>query len=1264
MRAFWKDVFRTMRKEKKRFAAIMLITALGITMLTGLQAACDDLRISADAFFDAQDLHDIYIQSTLGLTGEDAKALMEIEGVEKAAGFYSETVHVTLEDNTRHSAEVRTLSPTGMDCPFLLEGALPVREGEIAVTRTYLTDSGKKIGDSLTFEEDPPEEDPEEDEEEEDPDFAVEIEEEEEGPTYRAESWTITGLVVDPMDINAADGAVSFRSTAVTDYVFFVVPEAAHAALYTAVGITLSDTAPMLCYTRAYEERVREMTDLLASSLQKRREEARTQDVKTEAGEKIDAAEKDAEEAFAEAEEELSDAREDLDQGRQDLEEGRAELEEKTAEARQEIEAGRQEIRDGYKELAEGDKELDKGQKEVDQGRDRLSRSEKEIRDAEAKLRAARKELKDQEALLQDGLKELEEKEAEAAEGLALLEASEAELTAGMEQLEEGEAALAAGRQELEAKEAELEAGQAGLDEAKAQAQAGLEAAGAALSAFPEDDSLLTEEERAAKEEISRQIAMLEETLTVLAGQEEALAEGRAGLEAGRGELDAREEELAAARQELENGLQAVEAGKAEAQAGMEALAAARADLEAGREELSQAKKTLDESDAATARGRKQLEEGRRKLAAAQDKIDRGRRQAAEGRRKLADAEKDLEEGERKLEEETADAEKELAEAEEELDDGEREYQENLEKFIKAREKARKKIEDARKEVEDIEPAVWYIQTRANLSGFHNVDSDAGAIESLALVFAAMFLAVAMLISLTTVNRMVDENRGLIGTYQALGFTDPEILAKYLFFVVLACLAGGLLGDLGGYVAFPEIIFIIFKTMYQLPAYRLGFSCPLGIGGPLVFLVLITGCALWTCLSALREKPAMLMRPKAPRAGSRVLLERIDPVWQRLSFLNKVTARNLFRYKKRMIMTVFGILGCSSLLVCGFGIRDSVTDLMPRQYEGVTLYDWLAVSSPDDFDVLEKTLSEDPAIEAFLPVQAESVTLTGRGGLTQLLQLYVVPDGSDLSAYVALEDIEGGGPLSLTGDGILVTRNASIILGFDKGSRVRIRDIRFAQNTFTVSGIAENYLGNAVYMTASLYEKTLGDFEPNAVMALFSEEAAAAERIAEYESGRALPESHRDILLSSVATADLKKEFSAAFTLINVVVVLLIVMSAALAFVVLFTLASTNISERERELATIKVLGFFDREVHLYVNKETLILTGIGTLLGMPVGALYAHALTGLLKMPSLYFAVSVHPASYVWSGILAMGFALLVQLITDRTLDAIDPVRALGSVE
>ena len=1420
-----------MRKEKKRFAAIALITALAITMLTGLQAGCRDLRLSADAFFDAQKLHDIYIQSTLGLTEEDIEALNALEDVEAAAGFYSESVHLQVDGSSR-TAEVRTISETGVDAPYLLEGRLPEKPGEIAVTVKYMTDSGCRIGDSLTFTETLDEEEDSEAESEDDAedtgtddetgtentgtddetgtedtgsdsetgtedagsdsetgtedagsdsetgtedagqdsetdsedddldvdidtDVDTEIEEEKDTPSFPEPSCRITGVVIDVCDINAVDGSTAFRSTSVDDYIFFVDPSAVDSDVYTAVAIVLKGTAELPCYEEAYKKRTEEMEGILVAAIQSEREQARTAQVKAEAEEKIADAEQEMREIFEDIEEQFRDAREELDDGKQELEDARQTLEEETADARREIEDGREQIEDGYKEIEEGEDQLDREEEKLVSGRRTLEEKEKELTSAEEKLAAGRKELEANEAILEENDKALTAGEAELAAAEEAMAANEEALAASDEELTAGEEALAAADQELKEQEAliagqeqqvseaetslesafgELEAAEKGLEEKKAQLekdrsalenkQSGLSSKKEELTekksalegkkseledkkaALDRDGGSMTAEEAAAlKGEISSlegevsslegsisdlendisglegEIASLEERIpaaeTEIGQQEPVLAQTRSELEsrqeevvdarqaldqaagpvkAAREELDARIAETTAARQELEAGKEALAAGRKELDSRKEAAALAREEIDGARKKLEEARKELDAGDAQTEEGRKQIEKGWKDLIEGAGKIDGAREQMRQARIELADAEAELEAGEQELEDKVAEAEEEIADGEQELADGERKYRENWDTYTEKKAEAEDKIADARQEVADMDPAQWFITNRSNLSGYHNVEVDAATIESLAIVFAMIFLAVAVLICLTTVNRMVEEDRGLIGTYQALGFTDNEIRRKYMAFTLAACAAGSLLGDLGGYIAFPEIIFVIFRTMYQFPSYQLGPVNLPGILGPALFLLVITGAVWLTCRAALREVPAQLMRPRAPQAGSRVFLEYITPLWTGLSFLNKVTARNIFRYKKRLFMTVIGITGCTSLLVCGFAIKDSVGALMPRQYEYIVHYDWMAVTEADDHDGLCGILDQMPEIRSYLELDVESVTVRGPDGSTEIIQLYVVPDSSSLEDYVLLKDISSGAPLQPGPDGIIVTRNASVILSFEAGDTISLQDLHFRQHDFKVSAITENYLGNAVYMTRDLYERTFGKFEANAVLAIYREGTDPD------ETARILEQN--DIIRTSVSTSDLKSQFEAAFTLINVVVYLLIVMAAALAFVVLFTLASTNISERERELATIKVLGFYDREVHLYVNKETLILTGFGILLGMPTGALYAHALTPILRMPSLYFAVSIRPFSFVLSAALALLFALLVNRMTDRTLNGIDPAEALKSIE
>ena len=340
----------------------------------------------------------------------------------------------------------------------------------------------------------------------------------------------------------------------------------------------------------------------------------------------------------------------------------------------------------------------------------------------------------------------------------------------------------------------------------------------------------------------------------------------------------------------------------------------------------------------------------------------------------------------------------------------------------------------ARADVDGIERAKWYIQDRGALPSYASIESDASSIESIATVFPLIFFTVAVLISLTTVTRMVEEDRGLIGVYKALGYGRGRILSKYLIYSFAACLAGGIAGDALGFIALPAVIFTIFKTMYALPPFQLHFNMFTAVLGIALFALGIVGATFLACRHVLKETPASLMRPKAPRAGKRILLERITPVWRRLSFLNKVSARNLFRYKKRFFMTVFGIAGCTALMICGLGIRDTVISLKPRQYgpAGVVRYDLLAVTTDEDFAQGERELRETGMVDTVLEARVDSVTAEF-GGARESVQLVVVPDNADLSAYMKTEDgsnttflapAMGGEELSLPsdGNGVLVTK--------------------------------------------------------------------------------------------------------------------------------------------------------------------------------------------------------------------------------------------------
>ena len=549
----------------------------------------------------------------------------------------------------------------------------------------------------------------------------------------------------------------------------------------------------------------------------------------------------------------------------------------------------------------------------------------------------------------------------------------------------------------------------------------------------------------------------------------------------------------------------------------------------------------------------------------------------------------------------------------------------------------------------------WYIQDRSSLSSYSNIESDAASIEAVGTAFPIVFFTVAILIALTTITRMVEEERLLIGTYKALGFRNIEIMKKYLLYAGSACLLGGIIGDIGGFLLLPKFVFRIFQTLYLIPNYSLQFDAWYGIGG----IALFTGgilVAVWIAVhEELKHMPVVLMRPKAPRTGARVLLERIRPLWRNLTFLNKVTARNLFRYKKRMLMTVFGIMGCSALVLCAMAINDSVSALIPRQYEHIYRYDHRVMT--DEAHVYQ-SLSKNDEVSECMALLVDNATIKSSGNKEERVQLMVFSKQADVASYLSLEDLNGD-PVTLEEGDVYVTQNASQVLDFSVKDTIRVQNSDLKEERVKVTGIVQNYLGNTIYMSENTYEKLFGSYEDNAVLANYKG------KVSELQKDRYVQKlEERDDVLSVVSTSSMQNAFETSFSLITSVVYLILAMAAALAFVVLFTLSTTNISERVRELATIKVLGFYDKEVHSYVNKETLLLTLLGILVGLPAGTILAQSLTYVLNMPSIHFAVTIRPISYLYTVLLSFGFAVVVNLITNRVLNHIDMVESLKSME
>lgn len=568
----------------------------------------------------------------------------------------------------------------------------------------------------------------------------------------------------------------------------------------------------------------------------------------------------------------------------------------------------------------------------------------------------------------------------------------------------------------------------------------------------------------------------------------------------------------------------------------------------------------------------------------------------------------------------------------------------------------------------------WHITDRASIATFSNLKGDLSSIESIGRAFPVVFLVVAILMSLTAMTRMVEEDRGLIGTYLGLGYGRVPIASRYVVFALAACIVGGVLGNLLGFIGIPAFLMKVLEGLYVIPNTAFSFDALYGLGGFVLFAVGVVGATLLACREEMSQMPAHLMRPKSPKVGSRVLLERWRWLWKRMSFLNKVTVRNIFRFKSRLLMTIGGVAGCTALIVCGFAINDTVQTLGAKQYGGVDRYDLLSIAVSDDAaSTMRQKLVDDGRVNRSVDLRVEGADLLNAAGESEAVRLIVVPDGEDIGNMVdfrpSAEGLSrtfgfsaeaGSRPrLTLGKSGLLVAQSAANAIGVRAGSVASLRSDAHGQHSVKVQQVYRNLIGSDVFMSESLYKSVFGvaarDFATNAVMATLKGGGDAQVRYAkDLEKSTAVA--------SASSTVAMERGFS--FDLMSAVVALIVALAGSLALVVLFTLSSTNVSERIREMATLKVLGFTDREVHVYVNKEMLLLAFFGTLLGLPLGRVVGGMLTGVLNMSGMFFEVEVRWSSYLISAGVTMVFALIVQLFTNVVLNRIDPVSSLKSVE
>ena len=1264
-KAYPKAVLRAIRGSFSRFLAIFAIVALGVGFLAGLTATTPDMRHSVGVYYTDSRFMDLRIVSNLGLSGADLAAVRNVAGVERAAGAHTVDLEMVTDGGDTLTARLHGVPDGdwgGDDADYLnrmtlVSGRWPENPGEAVIEEQYRTYEQLNDGGTLT----------------------LAAASDDLGRT----EFTVVGAVRSAYYVSAVQRGSTSVGNGRIGLIVYVCDSVFTMDCYTDIYAVVSGAAAEEGFSAAYDDAVAPVKDAVEtlSETQKyiRRDalvvaaEQKLSDARTEfetqsadGKKKLD----DALAALTENERKLADAKAELARGERDYQSGQTAL----SKARRAYSA---EIAAAEKKLADGEADYQSGLAALETNRQKLTDGEQEYADGLAQLSAAQQTLAESKQQLDSALAEIESGEAQLAEGRKQYAAGAAELDDAADRLAKARQQISDGEKQLAAQLAQLAADQTAADAAIAADQSGAALSGV-LDALAQR---LTAAGQPVPDELTQFRAGLQRAMAANAVTPELLTQGAALYDGVMAQMIAQtrtqgEAALDGYRAQLAQGEQAYEQGERK-------LAASLRTLDDSAQQLADARKTWEDGSRQYQEGADAAAQSAQQLADARRTLDDGWTELRAGEQKLADARRTLDDGKTALASARADGQRQLNDAAQELRsarakldsgwrdyrsgaqqlaDGRAEYETGLADYQKETLAAQDKLAAAQEDIDHIAAPEWYVLTRDSNPGYAFYDSDTLKVESIAKVFPVFFFAVAALVASTTMTRMVEEERGHIGTLKALGYGSGRIAVKYFFYAGVAGLSGSLFGLLVGLRLFPAVIYNAYKLMYNLPPLRAADHLFYGALSTALIMAAIFAATWGALRKPLRERAAELMRPKAPPAGKRILLERVGFVWNRMKFTHKVTARNLFRYKKRFFMTVIGIAGCTALLLTGFGLRDSISDIVLIQFGELQSYN-LTVGLKHEGDQtadsrLRAVFEDQTRITDWMAVHMETCTGVTAADETELY--VVVPqDDARLSDFFVFRERVGHKKVPFSQQGALLTEKAAATLGVKAGGTITLRRSDDSEAQIPVAGIIENYVYGYLYLPNEVYERAFG--EPCEYTTLLCKANDPDQQTRDAISTALLSSPNA---LSAQFSTTVIETFSDMLQSIDYIVVVLIISAGALAFVVLYNLTNINITERQKELATIKVLGFFAPEVNAYVYRETLILSLIGTAVGL-FGGIFLHAfVVRTAEVDAVMFGRTIKTMSFVWSAVMTMIFTALVSLAMSVKLRRIDMVESLKAPE
>ena len=1208
-----KDFIIEIKKTMGRFVSIFFIVALGVAFYSGIRASEPSMRITADQYFDDSELMDLKVMGTMGLTKADIKSIGKVSGIEAVEGGYSKDVLCPVGDNEK---VVHMLSmQKNFNQVSVVKGRLPEKAGECLVDEDFLSYTDLKVGDTVTFHSGDGE--------------AL-------TDSLVTDTYKIVGIGNSPLYISFGRGSSTIGTGEISGFV--VVDKASFDMdVYTEAYVKVSGAEEKTAFTDEYNN-LSDAAKEAVSAIEEERCAVRKQEIVDEANEKL----ADSEKTVNEKSQELEDAKKELESGK--------------SKAAEELEKAKQQLMDGEAELADAKQQIADG--------------ETQLADAKAQLNDKQAQLDSAEAQYESGKAQLDQKEQELAAAEQTYLSNYAKympfITAGKAQIAAGRTQIADGKKQLDeglAPLTQLSEGLTGIEDGISQLDVGIAEVQTQVkdgAALYEEYAKIPETERTTEQE-----AYLESWNGVRQGMEAKLV----GMQAQKTQLETTKSGL------LLQMNQAGFATEADLEAQITSLTKQKADLDAKEKAFLQQEQTLAAQEEELLSAGRQITDGKSQIAAARSQLDSTKSQITDGKAQILSAwallnEKEdtlnaskaqLASGEQELADGRSEYEQAAKEAEEQITDGQAKITDGEKQLTDAKQQ----IADAKAEIKKIENPKWYVQTREDaLTEYQGYGDNADRMRSIGKVFPVLFFLVAALISLTTMTRMVEEQRVQIGTMKALGYGKAAIAGKYIGYALIATLGGSIFGVLAGEKILPFIIIYAYMILYKhLPAILVPYhmSYALQASGIAVACTLIATIA--SCYKELAAEPAELMRPAAPKQGKRILLERIGIIWKHLNFTWKSTVRNLIRYKKRFFMTIFGIGGCMALMVVGFGLKDCIYEIVSLQYEKVQFYDAATYMSDDiseeNRQQLHDYLDQNADIKETIEARMQKTDVKSASG-KKTLYLMVPSDNEKIEDFLSFHSRTNKDEVySLKKDEVILTEKMASLLNVKVGDELTIEDEDRGDQTVTVGAICENYMSHYLYLSPEKYEELYGvPAEYNTI--IYSVKDGKDDQIEKI--GTKLLS--MDGVLNVSYTSSIEGRLDDMLRSLNLVIVVLIVSAGMLAFVVLYNLNNINITERQRELATLKVLGFYDGEVASYVYRENILLTIIGSVVGMVLGNLLHRYIILTVEVEEAMFGRQIHWQSYLYSFLFTVAFSLFVNWVMFYKLKKIDMVESLKSVE